>query len=83
MLFGPAGKLGHRHLVKHLLQHGGGRRGALQQRGGEGVGVGIEADHPSGVVCICIFIHGLLWLSRRTETGQAMTCTQVCGAVPR
>ena len=37
MLLGPARQLGQRHLVKRLFQHGGGRRGALQQRGGRNV----------------------------------------------
>ena len=59
MLFGPVGQLGQRHLVKRLFQHGGGRRGALQQRGSEGIGVGVKANHPSGEVCICILVHAI------------------------
>ena len=48
MFFSPTWQLGHRHFVECFFQHGGGRRGALQQRGGEGVRVRIKADHPSG-----------------------------------
>ena len=46
VLFGPAGELGHGHFVKYLFGQGLGRGLAPQQRGGEGVGVGVQADHP-------------------------------------
>src|SRR5579859_7372671 len=69
-------------MVEYFFRDGGSRGGAPEQRRGEGVRVGVQTDHPRTWVCLGDHFSVSFWLCRRTETGQALTCTQVCGAVP-
>jgi hypothetical protein len=82
MPFGPALEPSHWHFVKHFLDHCLRRSLPPQQCGREGVGMNVQADHPLNAICFLIHFLLRLELCRRTETGQAITCTQVYGAAP-
>jgi hypothetical protein len=60
VFLGPTGELGHGQPVEYFFGHGFGRSPALEQCGGEGVGMGIQADHPW--IWSCIWVHFILYL---------------------
>src|SRR6266568_3779026 len=81
VLLGPGLELAQGHFVEYFLDDRRCRGGALQDGRREGVRVRVKTNHPLDIVDF--WIHSLSNdLCRRTETGQALTCTQVFGAVP-
>ena len=80
ILLRPGFELAHRYFVIGLLDDRFGRRATLEDRGGEAIRVGVKANHSLDIIWFSV--HFIARMCRRTETGLASTCTQVCGAVP-
>jgi hypothetical protein len=85
ILVGPVLQPADGHLVEGFFDDRAGRRGAAQDGRRETVGMTIQADDPA----FLFFFYDFVIFHTRDNfaqegrrTGQAITCTQVCGAVP-